>query len=62
MDLAAVAEHLRALDIEVLTEDLEPYGHDETMDLFAPAGIVVRPAARPRCRRSCGSPRASRSR
>jgi len=47
MDLAAVAEHLRALDIDVLTEDLEPYGHDETMNLHADAGIVVRPRSTP---------------
>ena len=47
MDLAAVAEHLRALDIDVLTDDLEPYGRDETMDLYADAGIVVRPRSTP---------------
>jgi len=47
MDLAAVAEHLRALDIDVITEDLEPYGRDETMDLFSAAGIVVRPRSTP---------------
>lgn len=47
MDLAAVAEHLRALDIDVLTDDLEPYGRDETMDLHADAGIVVRPRSTP---------------
>ncbi|MHC4938386.1 MAG: FAD-binding oxidoreductase [Planctomycetota bacterium] len=47
MDLAAVAEHLQSLDIEVLTEDLEPYGRDETMDLYSPAGIVVRPRSTP---------------
>jgi len=47
MDLAAVAEHLRALDIDVLTDDLEPYGRDETMDLFSPAGIVARPRSTP---------------
>ena len=33
MDLAAVAEHLRALEIDVLDADLEPYGRDETMNL-----------------------------
>jgi len=43
MDLAAAAEHLKGLDIDVLTDDLEPYGRDETMDLHAPAGLVVRP-------------------
>ena len=47
MDLAAVAEHLQALDIEVLTENLGPYGRDETMDLFSPAGLVVRPKSTP---------------
>jgi len=47
MDLAAVAEHLRALDIDVVTDDLEPYGRDETMDLFSAAGIVVRPRNTP---------------
>ncbi len=47
MALDAIAEHLRSLDIDVLHEDLEQYGRDETMDLFAPAGIVVRPRSTP---------------
>ncbi|MHC4846992.1 MAG: FAD-binding oxidoreductase [Planctomycetota bacterium] len=47
MDLAAVAEHLQALEIEVLTTDLEPYGRDETMQLYSAAGIVVRPRSTP---------------
>ena len=32
-DLAGVAEHLRALEIDVLEGDLDRYGRDETMDL-----------------------------
>ena len=47
MDAAAVAEHLRALGIECLTEDLEPYGRDETMDLFHAPELVVRPRSTP---------------
>ena len=43
MDLAGVAEHLAQLGIDVLTDDLEPYGRDETMNLFAAPGLVVRP-------------------
>ena len=43
MNAAAVAEHLRALGIEALTEGLEPYGRDETMDLFAAPALVARP-------------------
>jgi len=43
MDTAAIAEHLRALGIDVLTEDIEPYGRDETMDLFAAPAMVARP-------------------
>jgi len=39
----AIAEHLRALDIDVLTDGIEPYGRDETMNLFSAPGIVVRP-------------------
>ncbi|MHC4547694.1 MAG: FAD-binding oxidoreductase [Planctomycetota bacterium] len=42
-----IAEHLRALGIDVLTTDLAPYGRDETMDLFAAPGIVVRPRSTP---------------
>ena len=47
MDLAGIAEDLRALDIDVLTDDIDAYGRDETMDLFSPAGIVVRPSSTP---------------
>jgi glycolate oxidase len=47
VDASAVAEHLRALGIECLTEDLEPYGRDETMDLFAAPELVVRPRSTP---------------
>ncbi|MHC4956327.1 MAG: FAD-binding oxidoreductase [Planctomycetota bacterium] len=47
MDLAAVAEHLSALEIDVLTDDLDAFGRDETMDLFSAAGIVVRPRSTP---------------
>ncbi|HEX5138906.1 MAG TPA: FAD-binding oxidoreductase [Planctomycetota bacterium] len=47
MDAAAVAEHLRALGIECLTEDLDPYGRDETMDLFHAPELVVRPRSTP---------------
>lgn len=44
MDTAAIAEHLRGLDIDVLTADeVERYGRDETMDLFVAPEIVVRP-------------------
>jgi len=41
--LAGIADHLRALGIDVVTDDLERYGHDETMDLFAAPGLVARP-------------------
>jgi FAD/FMN-containing dehydrogenase len=47
MDVASLAEHFRALDIETLTDDLEPYGRDETMDLFAAPQLVVRPRSTP---------------
>lgn len=47
MNAAGVAEHLRALGIECLTEGLEPYGRDETMDLFAAPELVVRPRSTP---------------
>jgi len=47
MDAAAIADHLRGLEIEVLTEGLEAYGRDETMDLFAAPGLVVRPRSTP---------------
>ncbi len=44
MDTAAIAEHLRGLDIDVLSaNDTERYGRDETMDLFVAPEIVVRP-------------------
>jgi len=47
MDTAAIAEHLRALDIDVLTGDLARYGRDETMDLFSAPELVVRPRNTP---------------
>jgi len=47
VDAAAIAEHLSALGIECLTEGLEPYGRDETMDLFAAPELVVRPRSTP---------------
>jgi glycolate oxidase len=47
VDAHAVAEHLRALGIECLTEGLEPYGHDETMDLRGAPELVVRPRSTP---------------
>jgi len=47
MDLTGIAEDLRALEIDVLTEGLEPYGRDETMDLYSEPGIVVRPSSTP---------------
>jgi len=47
MDAAAIAEHLRALDIDVVTGDVEPYGRDETMDLFVAPELVVRPRSTP---------------
>jgi len=47
VNVAAVAEHLRALGIECLADGLEPYGRDETMDLFAAPELVVRPRATP---------------
>ncbi len=43
MNLAGVAEDLKALEIDVATDDLDRYGRDETMDLFARPGLVVRP-------------------
>jgi glycolate oxidase len=46
-DLASIADDLAALDIDVLTDNLEGYGRDETMDLYAPPGIVVRPTSTP---------------
>ncbi len=45
--LAGIAEDLRALNIDVLTDGLEPYGRDETMDLYGEPGIVVRPKSTP---------------
>ena len=36
-------QEIRAAGVEVLTEGLEPYGRDETMDLYAAPGAVVRP-------------------
>ena len=36
-------EEIRAAGVEVLTEGLEQYGRDETMDLYAAPGAVVRP-------------------
>ena len=42
-----IAEHLRALEIDVLTDDLSAYGRDETMDLFCEPGLVVRPRSTP---------------
>ncbi|MEM8885010.1 MAG: FAD-binding oxidoreductase [Planctomycetota bacterium] len=39
----SLADDLRALDIEVLTEDLHAWGHDETMDLHESASLVARP-------------------
>jgi len=42
-----IAEHFRALGIDVLTEEIEEYGHDETEDLYAAPGLVVRPASTP---------------
>jgi glycolate oxidase len=47
VNVAAVAEHLRAVGIECLTEGLDPYGRDETMDLFAAPELVVRPRSTP---------------
>jgi glycolate oxidase len=43
VDAAAVAEHLGALGIECLSDAIEPYGRDETMDIFAAPELVVRP-------------------
>ena len=45
--LAGIAEDLRALCIDVLTDGLDAYGRDETMDLYAEPGIVVRPRSTP---------------
>jgi len=47
VDVAAIAEHLSALGIECLTAELEPYGRDETMDLFSAPELVVHPRSTP---------------
>ncbi len=46
-DLSGAAEHFRALGITVKDGDVSAYGRDETMDLFAPPGLVVQPRSTP---------------
>lgn len=47
VDVVAADADLRARDIEVVTDDIEPCGHDEMMDLYPPAGFVARPRSTP---------------